>query len=104
MPIYEYACPDCGHHGEHMQKLADAPIAECPRCHSTAYVKKISAAGFALKGTGWYVTDFRGSNGAANKGSGEKEQSSNVSTTDSKIEAAAAAPACGAGACPACAD
>lgn len=62
MPIYEYACPDCGHQNDHLQKLADAPIAACPKCGSTKYYKKISAAGFALKGTGWYVTDFRNSN------------------------------------------
>ena len=59
MPIYEYACPDCGYTYDHMQKLADAPVAVCPKCASTKYYKKISAAGFALKGTGWYVTDFR---------------------------------------------
>ena len=59
MPIYEYACPDCGYTYDHMQKLADAPIAACPKCASTKYYKKLSAAGFALKGTGWYVTDFR---------------------------------------------
>lgn len=62
MPIYEYACPDCGHQNDHLQKLADAPIAACPKCASTKYYKKISAAGFALKGTGWYVTDFRNGN------------------------------------------
>ena len=59
MPIYEYACPDCGYTYDHMQKLADAPIAACPKCGSDKYFKKLSAAGFALKGTGWYVTDFR---------------------------------------------
>ena len=59
MPIYEYACPDCGYTYDHMQKMADAPIAACPKCASTKYYKKLSAAGFALKGTGWYVTDFR---------------------------------------------
>ena len=62
MPIYEYACPDCGVQNEHMQKLADAKIAICPKCGSTNYTKKISAAGFALKGSGWYVTDFRNGN------------------------------------------
>ncbi len=62
MPIYEYACPECGHQNDHLQKLADAPIAACPKCGSAKYYKKISAAGFALKGTGWYVTDFRNGN------------------------------------------
>jgi putative FmdB family regulatory protein len=62
MPIYEYACPDCGVQNEHMQKLADAKLSVCPKCGSTNYTKKISAAGFALKGSGWYVTDFRNGN------------------------------------------
>jgi putative FmdB family regulatory protein len=68
MPIYEYACPDCGHLNDHLQKLADAPIAACPKCASTQYYKKISAAGFALKGTGWYVTDFRNGNSGQKPG------------------------------------
>jgi putative FmdB family regulatory protein len=71
MPIYEYACPDCGHLNDHLQKLADAPIAVCPSCGSHKYYKKISAAGFALKGTGWYVTDFR--NGSGGKPADKKE-------------------------------
>lgn len=62
MPIYEYVCPDCSYQNDHLQKLADAPISACPKCGSTKYYKKISAAGFALKGTGWYVTDFRNGN------------------------------------------
>ena len=71
MPIYEYACPDCSYQHDHLQKLADAPIAACPKCGSTTYYKKISAAGFALKGTGWYVTDFR--NGNAGQKPGDKK-------------------------------
>lgn len=83
MPIYEYTCPDCGHQDEHMQKLADAPLTTCPSCGKTNYVKKISAAGFALKGSGWYVTDFR--NGNANpKKSGDKADSKDSSTTGSE--------------------
>ncbi|MGL4234154.1 MAG: FmdB family zinc ribbon protein [Casimicrobium sp.] len=78
MPIYEYACPDCGHQGEHMQKLADAALSTCPSCGKTNYVKKISAAGFALKGSGWYVTDFR--NGST-KSSGDKSTSATESKT-----------------------
>ncbi|MFN3629718.1 MAG: FmdB family zinc ribbon protein [Casimicrobiaceae bacterium] len=111
MPIYEYACPDCGYHGEHMQKLADPPIDRCPRCGSTAYAKKISAAGFALKGTGWYVTDFKGGgstsagkadkNGATAPGEAKTESSAE---SGSRSGASPASPACGAGACPACAD
>lgn len=115
MPIYEYACPDCGHHGEHMQKLADAPIAHCPHCGSTAYAKKISAAGFALKGSGWYVTDFKGGSSSSGKPAGSGDTASGGTTSDASTSAAGtpsagkagsdtAAPACGAGACPACAD
>lgn len=82
MPIYEYACPDCGHQHDHMQKLADAPITVCPKCGGGKYFKKLSAAGFALKGSGWYATDFKGG---------------------PKPPAETAAPACGtAAACPAC--
>ncbi len=76
MPIYEYACPDCGHQNDHLQKLADAPIAVCPKCGSAKYYKKISAAGFALKGTGWYVTDFR--NGSTGQKPGDKKPDGTV--------------------------
>ena len=60
MPIYEYRCGDCGHQKDHLQKHSDAPIAVCPACGSTAYAKQLSAAGFQLKGSGWYATDFKG--------------------------------------------
>lgn len=59
MPIYEYRCTSCGHELEALQKLSDAPLTECPACHRAALQKKVSAAGFQLKGSGWYVTDFR---------------------------------------------
>ena len=86
MPIYEYACPDCGHQHDHLQKLADAPIAACPKCGSSKYYKKISAAGFALKGTGWYVTDFRNGNTAQKPGDKKAEDGAVVPppTGDSK--------------------
>ncbi|GGY07610.1 FmdB family zinc ribbon protein [Paludibacterium paludis] len=60
MPIYEYQCDDCKTRNEHLQKLSDAPIAVCPACGSAQYRKLISAAGFQLKGSGWYATDFKG--------------------------------------------
>lgn len=59
MPIYEYLCNSCGTKKEHIQKMSDAPIQVCPECGSVAYTKQISAAGFQLKGSGWYVTDFK---------------------------------------------
>lgn len=59
MPIYEYRCASCGHEVEALQKLRDAPLTECPACHRPDLKKLLSAAGFQLKGSGWYVTDFR---------------------------------------------
>lgn len=59
MPIYEYECTACHHQLEAFQKMSDAPLTECPDCHHPALQKLVSAAGFQLKGTGWYATDFR---------------------------------------------
>ena len=62
MPIYEYQCQNCGEALEALQKMSDAPLLDCPACHQPALQKKISAAGFRLKGGGWYETDFKSSN------------------------------------------
>ena len=59
MPIYAYRCQDCGHAQDFLQKISDGPIAACPACGSTNFQKQVTAAGFQLKGGGWYVTDFR---------------------------------------------
>ncbi|MEE2804907.1 MAG: zinc ribbon domain-containing protein [Pseudomonadota bacterium] len=59
MPIYEYACDSCGHHLEALQRLSEAPLIDCPACGESALRKKVSAAAFRLKGTGWYETDFK---------------------------------------------
>ncbi|MDZ7751477.1 MAG: zinc ribbon domain-containing protein [Gammaproteobacteria bacterium] len=59
MPIYEYRCDKCGHEMEAIQKMSDDPLIECPACGEAALRKLVSAAGFHLKGSGWYVTDFR---------------------------------------------
>src|SRR5438045_9204890 len=61
MPIYEYRCSSCGHELEALQKLSDAPLTVCPSCNAIALTKLLSAAGFHLKGTGWYATDFKSS-------------------------------------------
>jgi putative FmdB family regulatory protein len=61
MPIYEYRCTACGKELEALQKLSEAPLKTCPACHADTLVKLVSAAGFQLKGSGWYVTDFKGS-------------------------------------------
>ncbi|ATE59046.1 FmdB family zinc ribbon protein [Thauera sinica] len=64
MPIYEYRCDACGFQKEHMQKMSDAPLTTCPSCGKENYTKLLSAAGFQLKGTGWYATDFKGGSSA----------------------------------------
>lgn len=64
MPIYEYRCHHCGHSLEKLQKISDAPLTDCPICKKPELRKKVSAAGFQLKGTGWYVTDFKNNSGA----------------------------------------
>jgi putative FmdB family regulatory protein len=60
MPIYEYRCSSCGHEQEVLQKLSDLPLTECPACGKSTLRKLVSAAGFHLKGSGWYATDFKG--------------------------------------------
>ena len=59
MPIYEYRCGSCGFEKEYLQKVNDVPVAACPACGSNVFTKLISAAGFQLKGSGWYATDFK---------------------------------------------
>lgn len=67
MPIYEYACSACGHELEALQKLSDPKLVTCPACHRDTLAKKVSAAGFQLKGSGWYVTDFRNGSKTSSK-------------------------------------
>jgi len=83
MPIYEYKCTHCGHKKEVLQKLSDPPLRECPACGKAALSKLISAAGFQLKGSGWYATDFKG--GAAKAGK-DKENQDGKATADGKKE------------------
>ncbi|MDE1143457.1 MAG: FmdB family zinc ribbon protein [Paraburkholderia tropica] len=68
MPIYAYRCESCGFAKDVLQKISDAPLTQCPSCGADAYRKQVTAAGFQLKGSGWYVTDFRGGNSNANNG------------------------------------
>ncbi|AET88139.1 FmdB family zinc ribbon protein [Caballeronia cordobensis] len=65
MPIYAYRCADCGHEKDVLRKLSDAPLTQCPACGKDTFSKQVTAAGFQLKGSGWYVTDFRGGNSAS---------------------------------------
>ena len=59
MPIYAYRCSNCGHAEDILQKMSDSPLTQCLACGQATYVKQVTAAGFQLKGSGWYVTDFR---------------------------------------------
>ena len=65
MPIYAYKCGSCGHAKDVLQKLSDAPLTVCPACGAAAFSKQVTAAGFQLKGSGWYATDFRGGSAGA---------------------------------------
>lgn len=105
MPIYAYRCGACGFEKDVLQKMSDDPLTICPSCGKDAYAKRVTAAGFQLKGSGWYVTDFRG--GASGKpapsAAGESASGSGASTsaqsgsegsaTSSAPAAALAAPA-----------
>jgi putative FmdB family regulatory protein len=59
MPIYAYKCASCGLQQDVLQKMSDAPLTVCPQCGQASFAKQVTAAGFQLKGSGWYVTDFR---------------------------------------------
>lgn len=88
MPIYAYRCGSCGHAKDVLQKLSDAPLSTCPACGAEAFQKQITAAGFQLKGSGWYQTDFRGgASGAGAAASG----SAAAGSSDSAAPAADAA-------------
>ena len=68
MPIYAYRCAACGHAKDVLQKMSDAPLTVCPSCAAPRFEKQVTAAGFQLKGSGWYVTDFRDGNKGAKGG------------------------------------
>jgi putative FmdB family regulatory protein len=96
MPIYEYRCTACQHKLESLQKFSDAPLVVCPQCGRDALTKLVSAAGFHLKGSGWYQTDFKnsGSKPAAKPEAAASEaKASDAKTADAAPAARADAPA-----------
>lgn len=96
MPIYAYKCESCGHAKDVLQKISDAPLTQCPACGAATFNKQLTAAGFQLKGSGWYATDFKGSagGGAATAATTAAASTDAATSTDSKpAEAASAAPA-----------
>jgi len=91
MPIYAYRCEACGFAKDVLQKMSDAPLSECPNCGKATFKKQVTAAGFQLKGTGWYVTDFR------NNGGTPAPASSAPSPSPAPTAAPAPAPSSGSG-------
>ena len=78
MPIYEYRCASCGHQQEFLQKVGDAPLTVCTQCGKPSFSKMVTAAGFQLKGSGWYATDFK------NKGSKPAAKSADAPKAETK--------------------
>jgi putative FmdB family regulatory protein len=102
MPIYAYKCSSCGHTKDALQKFSDAPLTECPACGKSTFAKQLTAPGFQLKGSGWYVTDFRdGKKPAADAKTDvpasdakpdSKPETKSDTKTDAKTETGTAAP------------
>ena len=115
MPIYAYKCESCGFSKDVLQKMSDAPLSDCPSCGGSTFKKQLTAAGFQLKGSGWYATDFKGGGtaapastpggegGGAGAGAGAGDDSAKPADTGGKTETAAAAPAAASGCAASCA-
>ena len=101
MPIYEYRCTVCGYEKEYLQKLSDPVVTDCENCGRSTMAKLVSAAGFQLKGSGWYATDFK-NNGSKPKASEESKADGAKADGEKSSEPSKPAAECGAGACPAC--
>lgn len=105
MPIYEYRCASCGHQQEFLQKVSDAPLTVCTACGKDTFSKMLTAAGFQLKGSGWYATDFKGKGSAPAakaEGKGEakgeaKAEGGDKPAADSKTDGKSTGPAVGPG-------
>jgi putative FmdB family regulatory protein len=114
MPIYAYKCESCGFSKDVLQKMSDAPLSDCPSCGGSTFKKQLTAAGFQLKGSGWYATDFKGGSTAAPAstpggegggagGGGGGGDSAKPADSGGKTETAAAAPATASGCATSCA-
>src|ERR1700758_2563159 len=108
MPIYAYRCSSCGFAQDVLQKVSDAPLTVCPECHAGTFSKQLTAAGFQLRGSGWYATDFKNGSSKGN-GAGEsrtpdaasKEPASEGAAKTEKAPASASG-SCGHGGCSSC--
>ena len=88
MPIYAYGCSSCGFQKDVMQKMSDAPLSTCPECGKETFTKQLTAAGFQLKGSGYYVTDFKG--GPKKPDSGKPEAKTDAVTVPASAASSAA--------------
>lgn len=86
MPIYEYRCAACGHQDDHLQKVSEAPLTKCPACGKKKYQKQLTAAGFQLKGSGWYASDFKGGKKETEAKPEAKTEAKTETTAETKTE------------------
>ena len=103
MPIYAYRCSSCGHAKDVLQKMSDDALTTCPACGAESFSKQVTAAGFQLKGSGWYQTDFRGGSAAPAAAAGAAAAPSPAASSSSEggggVTAAPSAPCGGSCAC-----
>jgi putative FmdB family regulatory protein len=93
MPIYEYRCGLCGEEHEILQKLSEPPLVDCPACGKPGLQKLLTAAGFQLKGSGWYATDFKGKDKKPEEKKPDKKESKTETKPETKTETKSEAPA-----------
>ena len=86
MPIYAYKCEVCGHAKDVLQRMSDPLLTDCPACGAPAFKKQLTAAGFQLKGSGWYVTDFKGGGAPSTAVAGDKAESGDAPKVDAKVD------------------
>jgi putative FmdB family regulatory protein len=94
MPIYAYRCESCGHSLDALQKVSDAPLRDCPACGAAALHKQVTAAGFQLKGSGWYATDFKGGSTAGKPAAGAAAAAATTASESAPAAACGASCAC----------
>ncbi len=95
MPIYAYRCTACGHAKDVLQKISDPVLTTCPACGEQSFEKQLTAAGFQLKGSGWYATDFKGGGASAKPADAKSDAPAAAPAADSGSSTASAAPAAG---------
>ncbi len=96
MPIYAYKCESCGFAKDVLQKMSDAPLNVCPACSKTSFTKQVTAAGFQLKGSGWYATDFKGGSAATTVPAPSSDAGSAAPASESVAPKSDATPTAGA--------